>query len=143
MKHTLIYLFIAFVFSACCTKKHCTQPYYHLRLSGFTGTELDTIYTTGYAPGSGFTNIVLEKEVDSVGEMYADGTYSIESKTYREFTEDYDWEIYIPAVSRTYRIDGYSYTTFSCNCPQDRQKELSGCKVNGVDQKVNPIVIAK
>ncbi len=137
--HRMFYLLLlATMFSAClCTKKYCVEfDSVFVSFYGFDPSEIDTIYSTGYARDGNFTQVTREKQRDTVGTnnlFVLDSAISFESKTNQRLQDTYDWELYIPATGKTYRISHYSYNTSSCNCPQDKYTSLTGCRVNGKD----------
>lgn len=126
-------LLMSIPFAACiCTKVYCVEfDYVHVTFYGFEPSEIDTIYSTGYAPGSNFATITREKEIDTGNLSSIDSVYYFESKSNERLKGTHDWEIYIPSTGQTYRITDYSYTTEACNCPSDKYTSLTGCRVNG------------
>lgn len=143
MKNTLL-LFALLVagLSSCCTKKKCLElSSVEIKLQGFNAAETDTIEVTGYAHGSNFTNKTRDKHITQ-GYYQPDNVYIIMDNG--DFLSDqYDWEVYIPAVKKTIRISGYGYNSYSCNnCPIDREDKihtLSTCTVNGVITNANDV----
>lgn len=102
---------------------------------GFNVSEIDTVYATGYARGSNFTQITKERTTDTVAaEGNQDSLYVLRPKDWQRYKDTYDWEFYIPGTGQTYRVSDYSYSAYSCNCASDKVKSLSGCKVNGKDE---------
>ncbi|GAA4465978.1 hypothetical protein GCM10023093_19200 [Nemorincola caseinilytica] len=143
MKAVLALFVIVLTLSACCTKKACVEnDRITLQFYGFDTTELDTVYTTGYALGSGFTKVTREQRLDTTYLGQVDSNRSYYPYYNEGLSDQYEWEVYVPAVNRTYRFTDYSYSTFSCNCPQDKVRSLHGCKMNGIPQNL-PVKINK
>lgn len=152
MKHLLIIPLVLTLglFSACvCTKKACLEQHnVSISFYGYDETDMDTVYTTGYAAGSGFTQIATAKEVNDLSDKRnSDSSFYFSSFSHNSLSDDQDWELYIPATNKTYRITGYTYSSYSCNnCPfdkDDKVKSLSGCAINGIAQSASPAKIYK
>ncbi len=143
MKHIFAIALLSLIFSSCCTKKYCvTWDTVYLSFQGFTPDELDTIYTTGYVRGSGFTQLAIDRKRDTVS-LNDDSTYYFRTIEGDLLGDICDWELYIPATGKTYRISDYSYSEFACNCPKDKVRSLEGCRIDGVSQNAHPAVITK
>lgn len=160
MKKYLFFIFVAaFAISSCCKKTACVEIHsIPVTFYGFTAAEVDTIYTTGYIAGSGFTNISRAEEKDTARHMYnlPDGTFSLELREPHlssQFGHDaslydaHEWKIYIPSVNKTIFIHNYGYNSYRCNgCGFRRGEEvksLSTCSVNDSTKKVDDIRIYK
>lgn len=143
MKALCSCLVIMLAVSACCVKKECAEVNdVQLNFYSFTPSDLDTIYITGYEPGSDFTKVSREKRIDSARwYMNPDSTYNFPSKPYGLYYEQ-DWELYIPALNRTYRFTDYVYTDITCGCPHDKARSLERCSMNGVSYDL-PVDIHK
>ena len=143
MRTLLPCLFIAIALSSCCVKKECDQvTSVSLYFYGFAPAEVDTIYITGYKPGSNFAQVTSMTRIDSAsGTMNEDSTYNYRTRPYGLY-DDQDWELTIPAVNKSYRIENYSYTPLTCGCPHDKVNNLTGCTVNGMQTKL-PVNIHK
>ncbi|MBX2906099.1 MAG: hypothetical protein KF744_08680 [Taibaiella sp.] len=152
---------LAIFLSGCCTQKYCYE-YSDLQIYfyGFEPSEIDTIYTTGYEIGSSFTKVAAAVQIDST--RFEGGKYTLvrfqsgsvsttgESTNYSFGLPDrYEWQIYIPSISRTFLINKYGYTDFKCNwcfpaSPSENKKHsLSTCAVNGVSTNAIDIRIEK
>jgi hypothetical protein len=142
-------IFILAVLSSCCPRDTCIPPPgFTVRFHGFDLTDLDTIYTTGYAIGSDFSQITRNQQIDSVEVSYGiDTTFNITGKTAYALYDDHEWKIYIPSLNRTLYISYYGYRTFSCNkCFLNKGEEgkaLATCKLEDRIQDVGNLRIEK
>ncbi len=139
-------LFIAatgsLLLGGCCKKVECPETNeVYVRFYNYTRSQLDTIITTGYKPGTNFSEVAVAATIDGVQDTAnADGAFVYKPINGRYPNDEYDWQLYLPEVGKTYKITGYSYTSFSCSCMWDKVKTLSECTINGVAQ---PAVAAK
>ncbi len=147
MKNTLLLLTLLVAgLSACCTKKKCAElSSVEIKLQGFTAAEVDTIEVTGYALGSNFTNKTRDKHIAS-GYYQPDAVYIVMDNG-NFLSDQYDWEVYIPAVNKTIRVSGYGYNSYSCNncflIKEDNIRTLSTCTINGVVTNANDVEVYK
>lgn len=145
-------------FSSCCTKKACVEMAgVPLKFYGFTLAELDTIYTTGYAPGSYFAQVTRPEQIDSVQRDYdspgvfhlnIDGNYTLSPHAGGStLSDEHEWKIFIPAVNKTILISNYGYRTYTCNkcafSKNEKTRSLSTCTINGKTESVHDIRIYK
>lgn len=154
---TKVFLLCSATFiSSCCHKIHCPGlAVVPVKFSDFSEADLDTIYRTGYAVGSGFTNVTVPERRDTIQETdgsadlywlitdgYIDGLSSV------DVTGDHDWKIFIPAVNKTIFINNFGYDVYTCSngClfrKGDQVKSVSSCTVDGVVMPFDGVVIRK
>ena len=139
---TVLIATAALLLGACCKKVECPETNeVYVRFYYYTKAQLDSVVTIGYKPGTNFGEVAIAACIDGVQDTAnADGSYSFKPINGRFPTDEYDWEISLPKVGKTYKISGYSYTTFSCSCMWDKVKTLSECTVNGT---IQPALSAK
>ena len=125
---------------ACCKKVECPEKNeVYVQFYNYTRAQLDTVITTGYKPGTNFGEVAVAARIDGVEDtVNADGSWTYKPINGRYPYDEYDWTLYLPKAGKTYKITGYSYTTFSCSCMWDKVKTLSECTVNGAVQPVTP-----
>ena len=152
----VLVLFSGVFISSCCYKEACSGiESVSVKFSGFNVAELDTIYRTAYAVGSGFANVTLPERRDTIWEtddsaglyrlvtdIYIDGQLSV------EITGDYDWKIFIPAVNKTIYLTNFGYRVYTCSngCllrKGDQVKSITSCTVDGVVMPSDGVVIRK
>jgi len=153
MRSVICLLLFAFCVSSCCKKETCTTlsnlPVFFY---GYSASELDTIYTTGYAIGSGFTQEARERKADTF-RMLDDGSAMLQVKDNISVTgneslpDTYEWKIYIPAVNQTILLSDYDYSSYNCNkCGLRRGtpiRTLATVYVNSVKRSVGELKIYK
>jgi hypothetical protein len=143
-----VLLLLALFTSSCCKKTFCTTPAgLGVGLVGFDLAEIDTIYTTGYALGSGLTTVKREQQLDTVTVEYnSDSVFFVKPKSNGILSEAYEWKIFIPAVNKTYTITDYGYKSYKCGGCGHKKEEtrtLSTCLLNGVRTHVGALRIRK
>ena len=139
--------------SSCCKKILCVEnKELVITFHGFTKAEVDTIYTTGYQLGSGFTIVGRPQQTDTVRN---DG-YSTDSVftlfvgvQYNGVTgygaygliDDYEWKLHIPATGKTITIHNYGYNTYRCSngCGFRKGQEVKSLSTCSVDNTTTPV----
>ena len=153
LMRSIAFLFIASVLAASCCKKETCATLSNLPVFfyGFAPEEIDTIYTTGYAIGSEFTQETREKQADTV-KMIDDGGAMLQVRNSgavgnASLPDTYEWRIYIPGVNKTILLSDYDYSSYNCNkCGLRRGtplRTLSTVYVNSVKRSVGEIKIYK
>lgn len=153
MRSVIGLLVVCICLASCCKKETCaTLSNLPVFFYGFAPEEIDTIYTTGYAIGSEFTQEVREKQADTI-RMVDDGGAMLQVRDYNKATgntslpDNYEWRIYIPAVNKTILLSDYDYSSYNCNkCGLKRGtplRTLSTVYVNAVKRSVGEIKIYK
>ncbi len=158
-KNILVLLLATVALSSCCTKKYCVElSGFPIKFYGFNSADLDTIYTTGYAPGSNFAQITRPEQADSVRadsdtptifllNARQNGVVAPPNTVGAAFSDQHEWKIYIPSVNKTILISDYGYSTYSCNnClfdKSDKVRSLSTCSVDGITESAQKIKIHK
>ena len=118
---------------------------------GFNSAELDTIYTTGYQLGSGFTIVGRPQQRDTAmhDNSTPDSVYSLFiSRQYNSFTsysayglnDDYEWKLNIPATGQTITIRNYGYQSYRCSngCGFRKGQEVKSLSTCSVDNTIMP-----
>jgi hypothetical protein len=121
------------ILSACCTKVSCRSGY-ELRLSGFSENDFARACVI---KGRDSFFIQIEKSMDSTYYYVKDFEASGNSPTI-----DY----YFPVIDQRYVLTNFTYTKAKCNkcfLGSDYYEYFSGCKVNGVEQRSNIIILTK
>jgi hypothetical protein len=151
--------------SGCCTKKYCFETsYLGITFYGFAPSEIDTIYVSGYIPGSGFTKAEVQSLTDTTMPLDESpgSPYALVRRQYvGNYQEDfsltgpsslpdyYEWKIFIPSVGRSYVLTNYSYKTYKCNrcfpvSPRsNKERSITTCNVNGIESSAHDIHIVK
>ncbi len=160
-KQIILVAFAASLLSGCCTKKYCSEESsLHISFHGFEPSEIDTIYCTGYEPGSNLGKIGSPEETDTTAKQGQSEPKMVlvrrnnkyipfETSSGEGLPDTYEWKVYIPSVNRTLIIDNYGYKTYKCNrCfpaspPENKKRSLSTCSVNGVETNVREIKVYK
>lgn len=145
-------LLAAGLLAGCCTQKKCSEEsYLSIAFDGFDLSDIDTIYTTGYAIGSGFTTETSPTQIDSVVTIPNPGTgYAFARRSapgasihtsaitvQSSLPDTHEWKLVIPALNRTILINNYGYATYKCNrcfpvsTRDNKIRSLSTCSVNG------------
>lgn len=149
--HTLFALPFAVIIgsSSCCPKVDCAVPTgFSIRFHGFSPADLDTIYTTGYAAGTGFSQITREEQLDTVETNWGtDSIYYFRTKNGDILRDTHQWKLYIPAINRTLYLSDYSYRSYDCNkCAFRRstpERALHTAIFNGQRQEVTNLRVDK
>lgn len=143
-----VLLVLAFL-SACCQKKTCYEEHYiSVNLKNFTDNEMDTILVTGYATDGSFSKITSDTEICFGFKITSlDSTYTLISHQDNRLRDNQYYQIFIPATKTSYRISDYVYSDSVCSsCSYGRDdisKNLSGCKLNGVEHMGTVLTIYK
>lgn len=154
-KFILPILCASLAFSSCCKKIACVEMNgLSIQFIGFSPSEIDTIYTTGFRLNTTFTDTAETAKIDTV--KLSDGTtyllHDFTSGGYTAYgsslTDNYEWRLYIPSINRTIHIFNYGYNTYRCSngCGFKRGEEvksLSTCTVDNETQKAADIKIYK
>lgn len=113
----LLIVVLATCLTACCPKVDCAVPVgFSIRFHGFSLQELDTIYTTGYAPGTGFSQVTREEQIDTVESSWGTDTiYYFRTRSGSILHDSHYWKLYIPSINRTLYLSDYGYRTYDCN----------------------------
>lgn len=146
-------LFLALCASSCCKKETCTTlANLPIFFYGYSAADLDTIYTTGYAIGSKFTQETRERKADTF-RVLDDGSAMLQVKDNISVTgnaslpDAHEWKIYIPGVNQTILISDYDYSSYNCNkCGLRRGtpiRTLATVYVNSVKRSVGELKIYK
>lgn len=107
----LLSCLLAFSFGACCTKEDCLIEYYAPSFEGFSAAETDTVRIVSvdmegnYPPDTFYTRAVF----------YSGGGTRASMENILPFNRRNAYSYYLPALGRTYRIDGYEFSYESCN----------------------------
>lgn len=126
---TVFYL-SAFVLLAgsCCPKADCAFPVFTAQLKGYTADDVDTMYVTGYAPGSNFTQVVMPRNLQQPHKLY-DSSYSF------SLDGGYDMLVEIPSTNDTFKAYNFTYRESACGkCIWKKTKTyrvMDGCTING------------
>lgn len=141
--------------SSCCKKEDCTMlSTLPVGLHGFALEDIDTIYTTGYAIGSGFTQVQRERQADTVEHVLSTAnSYMLRVRGQGSggasswLSDKYEWTIYIPAVNKTVQLSDYDYSSYDCNKCGFRRgtpiRTISTVYVNSVKRAAGSIQIYK
>lgn len=153
MRSILGFLLFTFCVSSCCKKETCTTlSSLPLFFYGYSTSDLDTIYTTGYEIGSGFTQETRERKSDTF-RVLDNGSAMLQVKDNISVTgneslsDSYEWKVYIPAVNQTILLSNYDYSSYNCNkCGLRRGtpiRTLATVYVNSVKRSVGELKIYK
>jgi hypothetical protein len=154
---SLIVCFVAY--SSCCKKEACLEVTgVPITFYGYNAVDLDTVYTTGYAPGTGFAKVTRERQADTIQKDYgSDTTFALMVRggggisagalPGSALSDEHEWKIYIPALNQTIFISEYGYHSYTCNsCGSSKGSDvrsLSTCSVNGAHIAVDAVMIYK
>ena len=152
-RYVLSLCIIFFTISSCCKKILCDENRtIMVSFHGFTQTELDTIYTTGYQLGSGFTIVGRPQQTDTVmpDTNNPDSVYTLFIGTqYNGVTffgdyglnDDYEWKLNIPATGKTVAIHHYGYQSYRCSngCGFRKGQEVKSLSTCSVDKTTMPV----
>lgn len=152
-RYVLPLCIILFAISSCCKKILCVEnKTIMVTFHGFTKEEVDTIYTTGYQLGSGFTIVGRPQQRDTAmhDNSTPDSVYSLFiSRQYNSFTsytayglnDDYEWKLYIPATGKTITIRNYGYQSYRCSngCGFRKGQEVKSLSTCSVDNTIMPV----
>ncbi|HEY1030258.1 MAG TPA: hypothetical protein VGD89_00675 [Flavipsychrobacter sp.] len=94
--------------SSCCPKADCAFPAFSAHLRGYSASDIDTMYFTGYASGSNFSQVVEPRNMQNPYSTYDDSTYTA------SFTGGYDVLIEIPATQDTFKIYNFTFRESAC-----------------------------
>jgi hypothetical protein len=127
---TVFYLSAFVLFAAsCCPKTDCALPAFTVHLNGYTADDVDTMYFTGYAHGSNFTQVVMPSNMQQPHGLYYDSSYSF------SLSGGYDVLIEIPATNDTFKAYDFTYREASCGkCiwkKTQTYRVMDGCTING------------
>lgn len=153
MRTVISMLIASILLSSCCKKETCTTisnlPVFFY---GYDPADLDTIYTTGYAIGSGFSQETRQRQADTF-KVLDDGTAMLQVRDYDpaignpSLPDTYEWRIYIPATNSTILLSDYDYASYDCNKCGFRRgtplRTLATVSVNSVKRSVGEIKIYK
>lgn len=152
-KHLMFICVVSYLLSSCCKKTDCVEIHeFTVEFRGFTLDEIDTIYTTGFALNSSFTEVTKEEQKDTVRE-YENNYLLVHDIGYRppivlvssSLNDNHEWKLYIPSINRTVLIYNYGYNTYKCGgCTLkkgDRVASLSTCSVDDSTKRVDNIVV--
>ncbi len=154
-KHLLFVCIASYILTSCCSKTDCNDNHsIPIEFRGFTLDEIDTVYTTGFAANSSFTDTTKETQRDTT--IGGDSTYILRHGYFTRSTvviqglnlsDLHDWKLYIPAINRTVRIYNYTYNTYRCGgCRPGRGMKVSSlanCNVDDSIKNASNIVIYK
>lgn len=158
LKKYLIILTVCVAASSCCKKESCLEVVgVPLTFYGYNPADLDTLYITGYEKGTGFGKIGRDVQRDTVQAGFEAGTYMLKLKDNTGISpgalpgsalpDDYDWQIYIPAVNQTIKVSDYGYHNYTCeSCGRGKGREiqsLSSCTINGAIVQVDAARVYK
>lgn len=150
-----VVLLTSLLLSACCKKQSCTElTCLPVAFYNFAPEDLDTIYTTGYAIGSGFTQVMREKQADTVRAVEGQqGVYMLKVRNGSgagpdgALSDQYEWVIYLPSVNKTIELSDYDYSSYNCNkCGLRRGtpiRSLATVYVNSVKRSAGDIRVYK
>jgi len=154
---TTILAAITISWASCCKKEACLEiAGVPITFYGYHAEDLDTIYTTGYEPGSNFSIVTRDTLMDTVQYSYGSETvFALKSRNEGGTTAGslpgsaldatHEWRIYIPATDQTIRIYKYGYHHYTCHsCGSSKgeeKKSLSTCYINGTLVKVDAVMI--
>jgi len=118
---------------ACC-KEHCEKERLNTVYIGFNTTEIDTILLRKFKPGGVF----LEKTDSFYFHINTPLSDSIHAPVYNGVQLDHDYEIYLPAAARTFRLSAITTRKEDCTCGSGRRKiiltyTLDGRNLTGED----------
>lgn len=146
----LILLFSIIIgISSCCPKVDCAIPVgFSIRFHGFSPADLDTIYTTGYAPSTGFSQVTRPERLDTVEANWGtDSIFYFRTKSGEVLQDTHQWKLYIPAINRTLYLSDYGYRTYDCNrCAFRRstpQRAVHTAIFNGQRQEISNLRVDK
>ena len=129
MKSVQVYLILVglFLVSSCC-KTYCTDEMLLVSFQKFKRQDVDTTYFIAYQKGSGFTqrtDSIADIKTVNPGDTLRSGEIKI-----LDITKE--WEIKIPALSKSYYFSEYNLSTEKCNCGNGKFQRVSSFKMNGV-----------
>jgi len=142
-----------FTISSCCKKILCEENRSMIvSFHGFTKADLDTIYTTGYQLGSGFTIVGRSQQTDTTMPDInkPDSVYKLFiSKQYNGATvyvanglnDEHEWKLNIPATGQTITIRNYGYQSYRCSngCGFRKGQEVKSLSTCSVDNTIMPV----
>lgn len=135
MKLFILFITSLVIFNSCCTKKKCAVPENGIMFSGFNAEELDTVYL-----------VYHNNQADTIltsGRLSADSSHTFLSHPPDKRN---DVLVIIPASDRQYLLTDFTYSKKEVDCNKcflrrDFEEEFSGCKVNGVQQGSEVILV--